>query len=63
MERIVIINESIFVKWTKSVERLQGLLRSQEQQDSVLISKFRIREIGHFNKREKEKALHIMVSV
>ena len=32
MERIVIINESTFVKWTKSVERLQGLLRSQEQQ-------------------------------
>ena len=32
MERIVIINESTFVKWTKSVERLQGLLRNQEQQ-------------------------------
>ena len=32
MERIVIINESTFVKWTKSVERLQRLLRSQEQQ-------------------------------
>lgn len=32
MERIVIINESTFSKWTKSVERLQGLLRSQEQQ-------------------------------
>ena len=32
MERIVIINESTFAKWTKSVERLQGLLRSQEQQ-------------------------------
>ena len=26
MERIVIINESTFVKWTKSVERLQRLL-------------------------------------
>ena len=32
MERIVIINESTFVRWTKSVERLQGLLRNQEQQ-------------------------------
>ena len=34
MERIVIINESTFVKWTKSVERLQKLLESQEQQVS-----------------------------
>ena len=32
MERIVIINESTFVKWTKSVERLKKLLESQEQQ-------------------------------
>lgn len=32
MERIVIINESTFAQWTKSVERLQRLLRSQEQQ-------------------------------
>jgi len=34
MKRIVIINESTFVKWTKSVERLQKLLESQEQQVS-----------------------------
>jgi len=34
MERIVIIKESTFVKWTKSVERLQKLLESQEQQVS-----------------------------
>ena len=31
MERIVIINESTFRKWTENVDRLQELVRSQEQ--------------------------------